>query len=92
MLFGQLLYEGLLGEQAYAEYLLADEHGVRAVVCVVAGTPQMYRLEYDDAVLGWRNECTYGLVEAMKKFQTLAETQLPTWLDRIIAQQESVGC
>jgi hypothetical protein len=90
-MFGTLVYNSRLGEKAYAEYSLAEEHGVRVVACALGGSVKLYRLEWEDSLLGLRNMAVYDLIEAMQEFQKLADSQLPVWLDQAIERQEKAG-
>ena len=85
-MFGQLLYAGTSG---YAEYLLADENGVRAIVCMVCLSVTMYRIEWKDATGYGCNTAVYSLADAMAVFQE--KIALPQWLGALVDAQESVG-
>jgi hypothetical protein len=95
-MFGTILYSGSIttGEgikQSYTEYELGEDHGVKVVVCVVENKPVMYRIEWEDERLGWSNEVTYDLMDAMTKFEVRSAAQLPPWLDALVARQDVVG-
>jgi hypothetical protein len=90
-MFGQLLYAGTDG---YTEYLLADAHDVRAVVCYVYRAVVLYRIEWKDTVGYTCNTAVYSLADAMAVFQEKVSPDLaalPRWLDDLAASQESVG-
>lgn len=43
-MFGDISWE--IPEEGYTEYLLADEAGVRVLVCIQHGAIKLYRIEW----------------------------------------------
>ncbi len=78
-MFGTIVFEN--PSTFYAEYLVADENGVRVVACLTEGSVKMYRIEWPD-----NNTAVYCLFDAIALF---TEKQLEAAERAADAQEQS---
>jgi len=80
-MFGTIVYRN--PEASYAEYLLADERGVRVIACMVASHPKLYRIEWPDEEDSTyiHNTAVYSLIDAMEVFEEKVERLAESDLD-----------
>ena len=68
-MFGDIMYQ--LGN--YVERLLADEQGVRVVLCTTGITTKLYRIEWSEPDGYGRNQATYDLLSTIQAFQQIVQ-------------------
>lgn len=78
-MFGDTIFEN--PSEQYAEYLFADEKGIRVVCCVQRDALKLYRIEWMDTDGTPHNMAVYSILDAMSMFRikqlnAIAEQQL----------------
>lgn len=68
-MFGQIIYQ----RGDYVERLLADEEGVRCILCTSGSTTKLYRIEWSEPDGYGRNQAVYNLLDAIKTFQKMVQ-------------------